>query len=122
MTSHRFIQTNLSSIINIIWENLAADVAGDSFTLAAHSDKTVHVFGEFDGASVAIEGSNDPIAESDPDNADWQTLLDPLGNALSINSNDIIQLLENTLHVRPVVVGGGASTAVNVSIVGKKVR
>ena len=96
MTAHRFRQTNLNSVVNIIWEALAGDTEGDSFTLAAHSDKTVHVFGAFDGATVSLQGSNDPLAETDPANADWQELLDPLGNVISISANELVQILENT--------------------------
>ena len=121
----KFLGLNLSTIQNIIWANLSGSDTGNPFTLAAHSDKTVHVYGTYSGATLVLQGSNDPRANPDhPDHAsaDWQTLVDFLGSAISFTSNDIVQILDNTLYVRPVVVGGDGDTDLSVSVVGKKVK
>lgn len=121
----RFLGLNLTTIQNIVWEGLSGSDTGLPFTLAAHSDKTVHVYGTFSGGSLVLQGSNDPRANPDhPDHssADWQTLVDPSGSSISVSQNDVVQILDNTLYVRPLVSGGDGSTDLNVSVVGKKVK
>ena len=62
------------------------------------ADRSVQVAGTFGGGAVAIEGSND--------GTNWATLNDAQGNALSITTAKIEQLLEVTRYMRAAVTGG----------------
>lgn len=74
--------------------------------LAEWADRSVQVAGTFGGATVTIEGSND--------GANWATLNDAQGNALTITTAKIEQLLEVTRHTR-VTVTGGTGTSLTIT-------
>jgi hypothetical protein len=70
------------------------------------SDRSVHVFGTFGGATVTIQGSNELV----PTN--WVTLA-AAGDAtedMTYTANDIKQLLEVSRWVRPLLSGGAGSS------------
>jgi hypothetical protein len=85
-----------------------ADTVGDAVELSAWQDRTVHLFGTWDSATVVIQGSND--------GNDWQTLRDPAGNNLSFTANGLKAILELPRYIRPSKSGGAASDAVTVII------
>jgi len=73
-------------------------------------DKSVHVFGTFGtGGTVAIQGSNE--AENITSNP---ILNDAQGNALSVSTGKIEQILENPAHIRPAVSAGDGTTNLTV--------
>lgn len=92
------------------WLNMAAGDVGAPVKFAGASDRTVHVTGDFDGASVLVQGSLEPTP------SEFVSLTDPQGNALSIGVGKVETVMELVRHIRPEVSGGGASTAVNVYI------
>lgn len=110
------------------WSALDGDDYGDAVKLPRNADKCVQ-FGINNGAASAgqnhgsatttFQGSNDPLVETDPVNAIWFTLHDPLGNNISVSSNGIKQILENPIYVRPFQTGGSAGN-LDVVLVCKK--
>lgn len=80
------------------------------------ADKTVHIFGTFDSATITLQGSNDPRVISDPGNAAWFTMVDPQGNGITATSAKGEALLENPRYIRAISAGGGASASVSIVI------
>jgi hypothetical protein len=79
---------------------------GQAFEMPGWSDRSVHVFGTFGGATVTIQGSN----ELAPTN--WVTLA-AAGDAsedMVFSVADLKQLLEVTRWVRPLLSGGAGSS------------
>lgn len=96
------------------WTPLATGDVGAALPFSQYTDKSVQVFGTFDGATLRVEGSND--------GENWATLTDPQGNDLLITSAKIEMVTEATAHIRPFVVGGGASTSLTVCMLCKEAR
>lgn len=99
------------------WAAIPANSDGEPKAGAQHagqfSDKSVQVSGAFDGATVTIEGTNNGTT--------WEILTDAQGNPLSFTSNGLAIVAEATWKIRPVVSGGGVSTAINVHVLMKEV-
>lgn len=92
----------------VLWEALANNDAGQALAGYGSPDRCVQVEGTFDGATVAVEGSND--------GALWHTLRDPTGVALSFTEAGLKGVLEVPRYVRPSVSGGGVSTDIDVTL------
>lgn len=93
------------------WTPLAQGDDGSPCSLAQYADRSVQVAGTFGGATLRVEGSND--------GTNWATLTDPQGNELLITGAKIEMVTEVTLYIRPVVVGGGGTTALTVALLFK---
>lgn len=106
-TTYNRIQTGTSRAFVAAWA-LAAGENGDAAPFAQFADKSVQVFGNFGGASVVVEGSND--------GATWAPLSDPHGNPLSILTAKVVQVSEATAYVRPRISGGDGTTALSIYI------
>jgi len=122
-------ETRLSNVALIVWTGLDGDDSGKAEKLAKFSDKTVHIYGTFGGATVTLYGSNDKTAvETDRDagtlfgakTAVWTALVDPQGNSIAKTAASIEAVLENPLYILPVVTGGDGTTSLTVAICGKK--
>lgn len=81
---------------------------------ADYADRSVHILGTFDGATVVVEGSNN--------GASYLTLTDPQGNGISKTSAAIEQITEQALFTRPSASGGGAAMAITVVVVCRRGR
>lgn len=98
------------------WTLPAADV-GDSVSLPRHADCSVQIAGDFDGATLHIEGTID--------GSTWAKLTDPQGNDLTISSypagysSKIEAISEAVVAVRPRTEGGGAATALVVTLLSR---
>ena len=81
------------------------------------ADRTIHVFGAFDGATVELVGNNKVIPEKD-----WVGLHDAWGNLLQFTQRDnAMQIVaENPAHIRPVLRGGGEHAEVYVIIISRR--
>ncbi len=94
-----------------------------AFLIPRYSDKTVQIFGTFGGATVTIQGSNDPLVPADDvngtTNATWATLTDPLGAALTATSAKLATILQNPLYIRAIS-SGGTGSAINVNFCAKR--
>lgn len=97
-----------NTALNVVKWLLATGDDGQPLADGQYNDRSVQVAGVFDGASVRLEGSND--------GENWATLTDPQGNDLVITSAKIEAITEVSLRLRPVIVGGGASTALAVTV------
>lgn len=100
-------------ILKTIWTPLAGTDDGTLESPVRYPDKTVQVTGTFDSATVTMQGSND--------GASFFTLKDAQGNdvALSSGGATAASLIENPQYIRPLVSGGGGSTALTVTLVGR---
>lgn len=98
---------NIKSVL-YTWAPLALGDDGEPAGLSQYADKSVQVSGVFGGATLAIEGSND--------GSNWAPLSDPQGNNLNFTAAKIEMVSEATQFIRPRVVGGDGTTALNVSI------
>ena len=105
-----------AEVRTITWETLAGSDVGSAVKLPSFSDKTVHAFGTFDTGTCTLQGSNDPLAGTDPGSASWISLVDPQGNAIAFTAAGIETILENPIWIRPSVSGGGGSCDIDVII------
>lgn len=94
------------------WEGMAQGDDGQPVMGAQYTDKTIQVSGTFGGATLALEGSNDGV--------NYHALTDTQGNTLNITSAKIKQVVEATVYVRPVVVGGDGTTNLSVHVLMKE--
>lgn len=94
----------------IKWENMQSGDVGEAIRFAGAPDRTVQVFGTFDGATAAIEGSLDTPTSN------FATLTDPQGNSLSFSTAKVETVMELVRFLRPAVSDGGAGTSLNVYI------
>lgn len=85
---------------------LEANETGDKVEVPRHSDKTVHIFGDF-GGTVTLEGGCDPDGTSD-----FVTLEDNLGNALSFTAASIKLVGPNVYKIGPKAGAGVSNTTV----------
>jgi predicted amidohydrolase len=103
------LKTYGDNVVVASWTPLTnADADGQAFEMPGWADKSVHVFGSFGGATIAIQGSNEVV----PTN--WSTLREasgaPATDQLSFTALDIKQVLEVTRWIRPLLTGGAASS------------
>jgi len=101
----------------VTWSGLSADDIGESVAgLSEHADRSMQMFGNFDGANVLIEGSNNAA------NAPFETLNDPSMIPLVYSNARLREILEYVESIRPHVIGGTGSTSVTVIILAKRQR
>lgn len=96
--------TDTDAAYLVTWASMG-NVSGTPITLLQLSNRTIHIAGTFDSATVVLEGSND--------GTNYITLRDTLGNALSFTSTGLKKVHELPLYVRPTVSGGGGSVSIN---------
>ncbi len=97
-----------------IWEamgnadvGVALDPDGGGINFA---DKTVQMSGNWGGATIVLQGSNDGVT--------WFTLDDPIGDPITNTVDFIKAVLENPLYIRPSS-SGGTGTDVDVTLSGR---
>lgn len=106
------IPTGNHKSIVIAWTGLPLNGDGDPVPFCQYTDKSAQVTGTFGGATLQIEGSND--------GANWATLTDPQGNALSFTTAKIEMVAEATAQIRPKITGGDGTTNLNVHLLIKE--
>jgi hypothetical protein len=98
-------------VYRVTWANITNGDTGAPYVVREFADMSVQVEGTF-GASgnLNIEGSNkvSPV---------WAILNDPQGNALSITSAGLKQILEKVFQIRPNDTVGDGTTALNVTLI-----
>lgn len=82
------------------WDAIPANEVGKAVECGARSDRSFQVDGNFDGATVVIEGSNDGTT--------YFTLTDPFGALLSFSAAGLRQVTEASTFIRPRTIGGAA--------------
>jgi len=96
------------------WSLTSADATGNPVQRPGASDRSVHVFGAFDGATVTIQGTLD--------GANYATIHDQGGVALTFVQAGILAVSENVLAIRPVLSGGSGSAAVTVHLFSRSTK
>lgn len=110
------------------WSPLAADAVGRAVDISEFSDKCIHLFGAFNGASVAVYGSNDPQGLVELRDGTlfsvattkWKLLTDTQGNNISGTTEKLKQIMENPIYICVVVTGGDGNTAISAVIIARK--
>lgn len=78
---------------------------GDTVEGMSYTDRSIQVSGSgFGGSTLTVEGSNN--------GADWVTLTDPAGAALTFTAAGLKQILQVTRYIRTKVTGGAATNIV----------
>jgi hypothetical protein len=96
------------------WANMPANEEGAEVALPRHADRSIQITGEFDGATLKIEGTIDGEM--------WGLLTDPQGNDLTFSSypagyaTKIEAISEATIAVRPKTINGGAGTNLTITL------
>ncbi len=93
------------------WTGLTGGDTGQPMAFSNLADKTVHVFGDI-GAPISIEGSNDPRVIDDPDNAEWEILVDNFGTALSFSGSGISVIAQAPRYIQPNCAAGTTDATV----------
>lgn len=102
-------------VVQFKWATLNNGDDGAPVEWAIFADRSVQVTGNFGaGGNVRIEGSNDG-------GVTWAPLSGPTGAALDITAAGIKQIVECVGLIRPRVTAGDGTTALVVSIIGRKV-
>ena len=91
------------SVIKVVWSPVTENDTCAAIALPAFSDKSVHFYGTFGGATVVLKGSNNA-------GATYVGLKDPSSTAISATSEKINAVLENTELVQPVASGGSGQS------------
>ena len=110
--------TYAENTVKFTWEGLvSASLAGAPIppNWLDYSDRSIQVLGNFNGATVTIEGSND-------EGVTWATVNDAFGTALTFTIAGIKQLTEVCGHMRPLVSSAGASTDLDVIAICRRPR
>lgn len=98
----------------VTWTGLANGDDGAPVEWVDFADRCVQVTGTFgSGGSVTIQGSND--------GTNWATMADPQGNALTVTSAKLEQVLELPRYVRPIVTAGDGTTSLAVTLCMRRV-
>lgn len=103
------------------WPNLTTNDKGSPVILCNHADRTVKVGGDFNGATVHIEGFvGDPTdADEIADDTNWLPLTDPSDNFLQLTEAKIEAVSQVSLMIRPRV-SGGTSPDITVYLLAKE--
>lgn len=75
-------------------------------------DRSIQVEGTFGGANVNLHGSNDAISNT---TGNYHPLHDPFSNVISITSSGIVQILELTAWMKPVIQNATGSTSLTIT-------
>lgn len=94
------------------WAPMAQNDDGEAVRLAVYSDRSIQVAGTFGGASVTIGGSNDGET--------YHALTDTQGNALTLTSGSLKQIVELPIYLKPRVFGGDGTTNLKVILSGRR--
>jgi hypothetical protein len=77
--------------------------------MAGFSDRSVHIFGTFGGATVALLSSNDP------EMSDFEAALDMQGTAISATSAKFDAIGPVSVYIKPTVTSG-SGTSVTIAV------
>lgn len=104
--------------IKVTWETLtSANAAGAALPSCYmdYSDRSVQVIGTFNGATVAVQGSND-------EGTTYATMNDAFGAAATFTAAAIKQITEVCGFLRPSTSGGGGSQDLDVVMICRRPR
>jgi hypothetical protein len=110
--------SNVIGALQVQWSPLEHGDTGKPYVAPHRADKTVQLSGTLGvGGTATIQGTNMQAFTADPTalSPTYATLNDAEGDPLAMTTAEIRTVLENTLAIRPSVVGDG-STAVTVTM------
>ncbi len=84
--------------IGYVWDHLKARETGTQLDSAAYSKISIQIDGEFDGATVRIEGSNNGEV--------WHVLIDSQDSHMNVSFPGIADIGQLSRFIRPVIMGG----------------
>jgi hypothetical protein len=90
------------TVLLVQWVALGAGDEGAPLELCGWADRSVQACGNFGGATLRWEGSNNGV--------DYCTLNDPQGVALNLTGTCVKGVLEACRYARPKVIGGNEQT------------
>jgi hypothetical protein len=90
----------------MVWDHFKAREVGDRFDSFPYKGIGIQIEGEFSGAVVNIEGSND--------GEHWYTLLDSQNNHFTLSFSGMADIGQMSRFLRPAVTGGNETTGVSV--------
>lgn len=94
----------------VTWNGLSqASADGAPYVWPEYADRSVTVTGTFGAGTLTIQGSND--------NVNWFTLHDTTNTAITMTTAKLVQALELTHYVRPLVTGADGTTTLTVTLV-----
>jgi len=93
----------------LTWTGLAAGDTATPVACGASADKTMQVYGTFDGETMTMQGSM--LAASE-----FIDMSDPQGNSMAYTSADLEVILENPLYIRPSMSAGAGTTSLTVHV------
>ena len=95
------------------WDKLVKNSTGESLELHRSAELHVQVLGEYAGASLLLEGSN----ETKPGDDDWSMVTDSQGMSMAFNAGSNIRHSSSTPRwIRPVVENGDDNTSLKMLI------
>lgn len=92
---------------------LVADGAGDANSSIGAADRSIHVFGNFGGGTLTVQGSNDPLK------VDWATLRDTTGTEIVVTDDTLVMISENPEFIRPNL-SGASNPELHINMVSRK--
>lgn len=101
-----------STSVRLSWTGLRAGDECEESLYPTFSDRSVQVHGDFSGATVRLDGSND--------GEHFFPLTNLRGNTLSMSSGGIEQIEDCSYALRPVVVGGDEFTNITITVFARK--
>lgn len=107
------------------WNLTQAFPNGEWWKSCGKSDKTFHIFGVLDGATIRFAGSSDERCITDPINAASAKIRNADGAAFSIavlnDDKNLDLILANPVYLRPYAENPGANTNITVVVTGNTV-
>ncbi len=94
---------NVNKYLDVLWETLTSGDSGAVATIGQYPDKTVQITGTLDTTTPSLEGSMDQTT--------WFQLTSDGTNAIA--GLGLFYVWENPNFIRPLNVGGGASTDID---------
>lgn len=104
-------------VVMVTWPNFKDGDTATPYETPSRADRSVQMVGDFDGNTIAIQGSN----EDDPETGVFATLTDPQGNPLTFTAEKIESVTELTRWIKPVnTAGAGAAQDVTIILLARR--
>lgn len=100
-----YFDKKLRDAQTITWFDVADGDDCLPFEYSKYSDKSFHIFGDFGGGSITIQGSNKVDAQEEPSNGEWVTLTDFTNSPLVVTELTLKLIAQNPRFIRVVPSG-----------------
>lgn len=109
------ITTLYGHVVSYVWPLVTNADTCAAVEMGANADRSVHAFGTFGSATVALQGSNE--ATLDPALVtSYVAMHDPQGVAIGLTTAGIEEVAEISHWIKPVLTGGGGTQSVTVAL------